>query len=124
MNTIQVTNITIDELVEHFSNINAKLIADIKPSKQYSGPGIINVLNKRNAARTLNISESTFDKFYARGCIPCTVNAGMAKNGQPVRRWAEHHLRCIKPVIQHFLYAQSDANFTRAIKEIKQILGL
>jgi hypothetical protein len=122
MNTIQVTNITVDELAD-------QIVARLPISSKQRVPvpnvsGIINVLNKRDSARTLNISESLFDKFYSRGLIPCGISTGMGKNKEPIRRWAEHHLLLIKPIIQKMRWCQHDESYSKAAIEIKNILGL
>jgi hypothetical protein len=122
MNTIQVINITVDELAD-------QIVARLPVSSKQKGPvhsvsGIINVLDKRNAARTLNISESLFDKFYQRGMIPCGVCTGIGKNRKPIRRWAEHHLLLIKPIIQKMRWCQSEVSYSKVAIEIRNILGL
>ena len=119
MHTIQVTNTSVDELLDRIAALMPKAGKVTHPPE-----GIINVLNKRSAARILDISESLFNKLHNRGLIPCTVNAGTGKKGQPVKRWAEHHLQLIKPEIQKLRHRQQDYYFLEGIKNINKILGL
>lgn len=120
MHSVQVTNISPDELVERLCRaLITNTAAAQKPSI-----GMINVLNKREAARALGISEKLFDKLYSRACIPCTVNAGTSKSGMPIRRWAEHHLQAIKPEIHKLRYTQDDASYDNERRMIREKLGL
>lgn len=118
MHTVQVTNTSIDELLDR--------LASMMPGKKDPTPsqGMINVLNKRSAARILDISESLFTKLHNRGLIPTTVNAGIGKHGDPVKRWAEHHLLMIKSEIHKLRNQQNEYYFLEAKKTINKILGL
>jgi hypothetical protein len=85
---------------------------------------IINVLNKKDAAGILNISETLFNKLHERGIIPATVNAGFNNKGMMMKRWAEHHLIIIKPIITGLRHSQSEKDYLEAKVQIHQKLGL
>ncbi len=121
MHSVTITNVTVEELIGKLKEtIPVPLV--IKPGKQ--DHEMIIVLNKRSAAHTLDISEELFCKLQKRGLIPCTVHAGFSKDKKPVMRWAEHHLRMIKPEIQKLKYNQDEDLYLKARVTINKILGL
>jgi len=120
MHTVQVTNISPEELVDRI----CKAFVPTVPAQAGPRAGIINVLNKRNAARVLGISEKLFTKLHARACIPCTVFAGTTKSGTPIHRWAEHHLQSIKPEIQKLRYVHDEREYKTASNHIHNILNI
>jgi len=117
---VQIENISLDELLEKVRSVITPI-----PIKYYlANTVMITVLNKKDAAKTLNISETFFDKLQSRGIIPTTVHAGFNNKNEPIQRWAQHHLIAIKPVIMQLRHKQSDQVFLDAKKTIHQILGL
>ncbi len=121
MHTEQVTNITVDEFIDL---VRQALPQQATVPAAGIAPGLINIMNKREASRTLNISETLFDKLHQRGLIPCTVNVGTGRTGKPVKRWAEHHLVMIKPIIHGVRGKQNDTYFESARQEIRRLLGI
>lgn len=118
--TIQILNVTQEE----FSKMIQSAVGPIKAQPTNSGPSLIRILNKKDSAKTLCISETLFDKLAGRGVIPSTVHAGFNKDGKIINRWAEHHLIAIKPVVQSLKFHQCDADYEDARNQIEQILGL
>lgn len=119
--TIQILNVTQEE----FSKMIQSAVGPIKAQSELATwPSTIYVLNKKEAAKTLCISETLFDKLVSRGIIPATVHAGFNKDGKLIERWAEHHLMAIKPVVQALKFRQDDLDFITARDQIEEILGL
>ena len=117
---IQITDVSVDELIE---KISAKLSTTVaKP--RIDGTVMITILNRKQAARILDISVSLFDKLSGIGLIPATVNAGVNNRGIEIRRWAQHHLIAIKPIIARLKYNQVESRFSESMTEIKRTLGL
>lgn len=121
MNQVNVTNVTFDELLS-----GIKSIIPEQPVQRTAADNTqpIMVLNKTSAARALDISDERFNKLMERGLIPYTVHAGFTKTGRPVWRWAEHHLRLIKPEIQKLKRVQNDDVYSQAKARIYKMLGL
>jgi hypothetical protein len=120
MHTVQVTDITIDEFIDRV----VKAMPQTKSGVVSNAAATINILNKREAYRTLNISETLFVKLFGQGLIPCTVNMGTGRNGAPVKRWAEHHLLMIKPIIQKLRYNQDKNSLDEAKRQIEELFGI
>jgi len=118
---IQITDITPDELI---SKICSAIIEKLPNIPSSGSTTMITVLNKREAAKILNISESCFNKFQDRGVIPCTVIAGYNKKHQPIKIWCQSHLIIIKPIILKLRYSQSNDQFIQAKREIYLLLNL
>lgn len=121
MHTIQVLNVTVEELVDRLKTASADIIA--QPA-QRSQPATINVLNKKYAAKMLGISETFFSKLQGRGIVPPTVNAGFNNKGDVIHRWAQHHIIAIKPVIMRLRHKQSEQAYMQAKHDVNKILGL
>jgi hypothetical protein len=119
---IQITDVTLDELVDRISKTIAEKYQP-EPARQVT-PGKIIVLNKRETAKVLNISESLFDKLHSRGLIPQTVNCGLNKNGEPIKRWCQDHIIAIKSTILSLKHSQSNDQYLQAKLIIHKILGL
>jgi hypothetical protein len=115
---VQIENVSLEDLLK---GIRSAVVQDPKPLTECV---TITILTKKDAAKTLNISETLFSKLQERGLIPCTVNAGVNNDGRKIQRWCEHHLILIKPTIQKLKYIQSDQDYVDARKAIRQILGL
>jgi len=119
---VQIENVSLEDLLK---GIRSVVVPDQQIVNRASTDCVtITVLSKKDAAKTLNISESLFTKLQERGLIPCTVNAGVNNEGRKIQRWCEHHLILIKPVIQQLRHKQSDQDYMDARKTIRQILGL
>lgn len=119
MQTVQILNVTLDELIDRINKASP-----VSGQKLVQQTGTINILNKQDAAKTLNISYNLFEKLHKAGLIPCTVNAGFSQLGNPLKRWAEHHLLAIKPEIQNLKYNQNEGLYQEARERIYRILGL
>jgi hypothetical protein len=119
---LQIENISRDEFLEEIRKIIAPDQYLIKPAKTDSV--MITVLNKKDAANTLNISQSLFTKLQVMGIIPPTVNAGINIKGEIIERWAQHHLIKIKPVIQKLRHQQALPAYLEAKKSVRDILGV
>lgn len=117
MQVVQIQSVSLDELLERLKPTTS---APARPMQA----GMITICNKKEAAGTLNISVALFDKLQSRGLVPCTVYAGVNNKGEPINRWAQHHLTMIRPVIDRVRHKQLDQEFIRAKIEIQQILGL
>jgi len=117
---VQIENISLDELLEKVRSV----ITPISIKSAQANTVMITVLNKKDSAKTLNISETFFDKLLDRGIIPQTVSCGLNKNGEPIKRWCEHHLILIKHIIQKLRYAQTDQQYIEAKKQINKLFGL
>ncbi len=122
MQVLQITNVTVDEFMDRLKRILP--IQDSNPLQVTSAPVKITVLNEKDAAKTLCISKSFFDKLQERGIIPATVNAGFNNKGGIMWRWAEHHLLAIKPVIQVLKHNRNDEFYLEAKRQVNKILGL
>lgn len=122
MRVLQIQDITADELIDRMRSAITISPKQINPAAMNSV--MITVLNKRNAAKTLNISETFFDKLQSRGIIPATVNSGVNHKGELIQRWAQHHLIAIKPIILQLKHTRNDIDFSIAREKVTEILGL
>ncbi|HLO59012.1 MAG TPA: hypothetical protein VK179_09740 [Bacteroidales bacterium] len=122
MNIVQVQNITVDELIERIVEITG-----LKNSSDNNSKSVISnivVLSRKDAARSLNISTSLFDKLSNMGLIPQTVILGYNKQGEKIMRWAEHHIIKIKPIIQELRFNQNLEVYSNARKKVQSLLQL
>ncbi len=120
-NIVQITDVTLDELLDKIGKTFAERTS---PKAVSFTPVMITVLNKKEASKTLNISESLFDKFQARGILPTTVIAGYNRQHKPINRWCQHHLLLIRPIILKLKYCQSEDQYLKTKEEIYSILGI
>ncbi len=119
---VQIEGVSLEELLQ---GIRCAITPDLLVVKPAGVDSVrITVLNKKDAAKTLNIGESLFSKLHSLGIIPATVNAGVNKKGELIERWAQHHLIAIKPVVQQLRYKQTESAFDQAKKTVINILGL
>jgi ribosome biogenesis GTPase A len=122
MQKVQIESVSLEELLQGIRSVVVPDQHTIKPAKADSV--MITVLNKKDAANTLNISQSLFTKLQYKGIIPPTVRAGLNNKGEIIERWAQHHLILIKPIIQKLRHQQTAQAYVDAKKSVREILGV
>ena len=120
---LQIEQYSREDLLTDFETVINKITGFTKCDSEKTGK--ITVLNRKQAAKALDISFTFFDKLTSKGIIPTTVDAGVnPKTGKRREMWALHHLLQIRHVIQALKYHNDADKLIEAKHIIKQTLGI